>query len=75
MDFVDKKKSICTLGGFCSYRAVSSKLPIAINESALYAGYVCIGFKVCWTWRIIDRWIDGNHTASVPKKLISKNNH
>ena len=37
MDFVDKKKSICTLGDFCSYRAVSSKLPIAINESALYA--------------------------------------
>ena len=36
MDFVDKKKSICTLGDFCSYRAVSSKLPIAINESALY---------------------------------------
>ena len=36
MDFVDKKKSICTLGDFCSYRAVSSKLPIAIIESALY---------------------------------------
>ena len=36
MDFVDKKIVFLTSGDPSSSRAVSSKLPIAINESALY---------------------------------------
>jgi hypothetical protein len=36
MDFVDKKIKFLTLGDLGSSLAVSSKLPIAINESALY---------------------------------------
>jgi hypothetical protein len=35
MDFVDKKIVFLTMGNLSSSRAVSSKLPIAINESAL----------------------------------------
>ncbi len=36
MNFVDKKIIFLTLGDLGSSLAVSSKLPIAINESALY---------------------------------------
>ena len=39
MDFVDSKIVFLTLGDLGSSRAVSSLLPIAINESALYGKF------------------------------------